>query len=101
MTTYIIIGIFVFLGTFFGCYLYWHKRVKEVQKLDEEIYRVSTSNDIVEFENYGIASEKSTIEMYYSIINGYYLQSYLNDEEVKDDIINSFSNGGAQKFFHT
>lgn len=37
MTTYIIIGIFVFLGTFFGCYSYWHKRVKEVQKLDEEI----------------------------------------------------------------
>ena len=32
------------------------------------------------------------------IINGYYLQSYLNDEEVKNDIINSFSNGGAQKF---
>lgn len=32
------------------------------------------------------------------IINGYYLQSYLNDEEVKDDIINSLSNGGAQKF---
>ena len=32
------------------------------------------------------------------IINGYYLQSYLNDEEVKDDIINNFSNGGAQKF---
>ena len=33
-----------------------------------------------------------------NIINGYYLQSYLNDEEVKNDIINSFSNGGAQKF---
>ena len=26
------------------------------------------------------------------------MQSYLNDEEVKNDIINSFSNGGAQKF---
>ena len=33
-----------------------------------------------------------------NIINGYYLQSYLNDEEVKNDIINSLSNGGAQKF---
>ncbi|MBO5865695.1 MAG: restriction endonuclease subunit S [Bacteroidaceae bacterium] len=33
-----------------------------------------------------------------NIINGYYLQSYLNDEEIKKDIINCLSNGGAQKF---
>ena len=33
-----------------------------------------------------------------NIINGYYLQSYLNDRDVRNDIINDFSNGGAQKF---
>lgn len=44
----------------------------ETLQLDEEIYRVSTSNDIVEFENYGIASGQSTMEIYYSIINGSY-----------------------------
>ncbi|MBR4265036.1 MAG: restriction endonuclease subunit S [Bacteroidales bacterium] len=32
------------------------------------------------------------------IINGYYLEYYLNNEKIKERIIENYSNGGAQRF---
>lgn len=33
-----------------------------------------------------------------SVVNGYFIEYYLNDEDIKSIIIDNYSNGGAQKF---